>query len=78
MALKDSSITKAILAIPVWERWFVCHVLERKKWKLARAYSEVTIDLIYSGHPFQDEMRILQENAWADVYGVDPIELPKH
>lgn len=70
MDCQSVRITKTIEALSWWRRWLTCHVFNRRKWRTARAYSRVTIDMVYMDHPLRDEMWDLHERAWADVYGI--------
>ena len=51
-----AELQKAIQDISAIKRFFICMFIRRKQWKLARAYSIVTVDLLYKDHPSTDEM----------------------
>jgi hypothetical protein len=39
--MKEKTLNTLIGEIPAWKRWLICHVVERKNWKIARSYNVV-------------------------------------
>lgn len=77
--MNRDELEKKILAIPVWRRFIICTILERKKWKLARAYSAVVADLLCGRLGYKDRDRndaILEkvwstaDQLWMEIYGI--------
>lgn len=54
---------------PLYKRVFICCVLNRKKWKLARAYSKVAVDLLFTEeHEMSEKIREKSDKLWAEIY----------
>lgn len=61
----------AIEKINCLKRMWICLVTKRKLHKLARAYSIVTVDHIYSDHPRTDEIWQKSDELWARLYDIN-------
>ena len=66
-----AELQKAIQDISAIKRFFICMFLRRKQRKLARAYSIVTVDLLYKDHPSTDEMWNKSDELWAKLFDIN-------
>jgi hypothetical protein len=70
-ATNRTELQEAIASIPSIKRFFICTLLRRKQWKTARAYSIVTMDMLYSDHPDAHKMWEKSDELWAKLYDID-------
>lgn len=64
------NINEQIEKIPGWKRFLICH-LNRRKWKVARAYNTVCVDLMHGlNWELGDTIREHGNVKWAELYGV--------
>lgn len=69
------NINEQIEKIPGWKRFLICH-LNRRKWKVARAYNTVGVDLMHGVNwELGDTIRKHGNVKWAELYGVDAPKL---
>lgn len=65
------TLEKHITQIPAWRRAIIC-VIQWSKWKTAKAYNVVAVDLLHgSDWNFGNELRKLSDYKWADIYGYE-------
>lgn len=57
---------------PLYERIWRCIFLNHRKWKLARAYSKVAVNLLHSNNSVDRELgqaiREKSDQIWAEIY----------
>jgi hypothetical protein len=59
----------AIIAIPVWRRWIICRVLDRKTHKAANGYAVAAVDDLYNhGGELFDTLRDRSDRLYAALY----------
>ncbi len=61
-------ISTMIDAIPAWRRWLICR-LNRKKWKIAQAFSIAAVNSMDDDELFATLLR-RSDAAWAELYGI--------
>jgi len=58
-----------ISEIPTWKRCIICYIIERKSWKIAKAYNRAAKhDFDFHECVLFDKLRARSEAAWAEVY----------
>ena len=56
-------------AIPWWRKVLICCVLNRKKWKLARAHNKVACSMLLTdNHELGEAVRDAGDKLWAEIY----------
>lgn len=64
-------LTEQILSIPWWRRVLIC-CINRRQWKIARAYNWVGVDLMHSGNwELGNLVRNYGDLKWAKLYDID-------
>jgi hypothetical protein len=55
--------------IPPWKRFFICQILRRKLWKVARAHNIVAAHHVFDDYEIFQKMVDEGDKIWAEVYG---------
>ena len=69
--MKEKTLTECINEMTAWKRFLICHVVDRKTWKVARAYNVVAKNIAERGTGLTkdfDDMRALGDVVWAKLY----------
>jgi hypothetical protein len=69
--MKEKTLNTLIGEIPAWKRWLICHVAERKNWKIARSYNVVAKHIAEYGSGLTkdfEDMKARGDKVWAEVY----------
>lgn len=56
-------------AFPLYKQIWRCIFLNHSKWKLARAYSKVAVDLLFTeDHELGEKIKEKSDTLWAEIY----------
>ena len=64
-----SRVLALCASVPWWKRWFICHVLSRRKWQLARAHNIVASSMLLTDdHQTGMIVRAAADRLWNEIY----------